>query len=82
MQQIIRFSPQTCSQKDVDVRLNEAIDTAMSMATRERRGGVLVTRHSPLHFTVAITAQVPYGWVREHDELRMTNSFDGPTGNA
>ncbi|WP_285289315.1 hypothetical protein [Arthrobacter sp. ISL-48] len=40
----------------------------MSMATRERSGGVLVTRHSPAHFTVAITAEVPYGWVREHDE--------------
>ncbi|MBT2548997.1 hypothetical protein [Arthrobacter sp. ISL-65] len=68
MQLVIRISPETCSKRDVDVRLNEAIDTAMSMATRERSGGVLVTRHSPAYFTVSITAEVPYGWVREHDE--------------
>lgn len=68
MQQVVHIDPETCSVRDMEVRLNEAIDTAMSTAARERSGGVLVTRHSPAHFTVAITAQVPYGWVREHDE--------------
>lgn len=68
MQQVVRIPLGTGSGRDVEVRLNEAIDTAMSTAARERSGGVLVTRHSPTHFTVTITAQVPYGWVREHDE--------------
>lgn len=67
MHQVIHISPESCSERDI--RLNEAIDTAMGIATRDRTGGVLVTRHAPAHFTVAITAEVPYGQVTEHDEM-------------
>lgn len=67
MQQVIHVSTGSCSERDL--RLNEAIDTAMSMATRDRIGGVLVTRHAAAHFTVSITPEVPYGQVKEHDEM-------------
>ncbi|TPV51142.1 hypothetical protein FJ661_10315 [Pseudarthrobacter phenanthrenivorans] len=67
MQLVVRLPPETCSGRDVEVRLNEAIDTAMS-AGRGTERRALVTRHSPAHFTVAFTAQVLYGWVREQDE--------------
>ena len=66
MHQVLHFSPETCSERDA--RLNEAIDAAMSMASKDRTGGVLVTRHSPTHFTVTITAEVPYGQTQELDE--------------
>lgn len=63
MQQVIHVSPETGS--ETDLRLNAAIDIAMSIATRDRAGGILVTRHAPAHFTVDITPEVPYGQVRE-----------------
>lgn len=66
MKQVIHVSPETCSERDT--RLNEAIDTAMSIAVKDWAGGILVTRHAPAHFTVSITGEVPYGQVREHDE--------------
>jgi hypothetical protein len=54
-----------------DIRLNEATDKAMSIASKGRSGGILITRHKPEHFTVAVTNQVPYGQVRESDETRQ-----------
>ncbi len=66
MNQVLHFSPETCAERDA--RLNEAIDAAISMASKARAGGVLVIRHSPAHFTVTVTAEVPYGQVRELDE--------------
>lgn len=62
---IATITPETPSERDT--RLNEAIDQAMSTAARARSGGVLVTRHTPGHFTVAVTNQVPYGQVEELD---------------
>jgi hypothetical protein len=67
MQQVIHLSSQTFP--DRDIRLNAAIDSAMSMATKNRAGGILVTRHAPAHFTVAITPEVPYGQVRETNDM-------------
>ncbi|MGX1160950.1 hypothetical protein FBY31_0684 [Arthrobacter sp. SLBN-100] len=65
MQQVIHLSSQTSPERDI--RLNAAIDSAMSIATKDRAGGILITRHAPAHFTVAITPEVPYGQVREID---------------
>lgn len=62
---IATITPETPTERDT--RLNEAIDQAMSTAARARSGGVLVTRHAPAHFTVAVTNQVPYGQVEELD---------------
>jgi hypothetical protein len=41
----------------------------MSIATKDRAGGILITRHTPTHFTVAITSEVPYGQVREAEDM-------------
>ena len=76
MQQVIHLLPETCAEKDL--RLNAAIDMAMSIATKDRTGGILVTRHAPAHFTVAISSEVPYGQVREAEgatALEQRQSF-------
>lgn len=76
MQQVIHVSPETRSERDI--RLNAAIDMAMSIATKDRSGGILITRHAPAHFTVAITSEVPYGQVREAEgttALEQRQSF-------
>lgn len=65
MQQVIHVSPETSLERDL--RLNAAIDMAISLATRDRAGGILVTRHAPTCFTVEVTSEVPYGQVREAD---------------
>ncbi|WP_457965552.1 hypothetical protein M1E17_03760 [Arthrobacter sp. D1-29] len=65
MQQVIHVSPETSSERDL--RLNAAIDVAMSIAIKDRAGGILITRNAPAIFTVAITPEVPYGLVREAD---------------
>ena len=41
--------------------LEAAVGVARSRAMQERRHGVLVTRHSHTLFTVAVSAEVPYG---------------------
>lgn len=60
MHDVIHISPATCSGRDI--RLNAAIDAAMSLAARDRAGGILVTKLVPAHFTVTITPDVFTGW--------------------
>ena len=67
MQQVIHVFPVTRLERDL--RLNAAVDTAIKVATRDRLGGILVTRHTPAHFTVSTTADVPYGHVAEADDM-------------
>lgn len=80
MQQDIHVSPETIAERDL--RLNAAIDMAMSIAIRAREGGILVTRHAPAHFTIAITPDVPYGQVREADGTTVLEQGGEEGGNC
>jgi hypothetical protein len=56
--------------KDADRRnteLTTAVTAAMELAARDKRCGILVTRHELSRFTVALTPEVPFGIVQECD---------------
>lgn len=42
-------------------QLDAAVAAAQELAMRERRRGILVTRHAPDTFTVELSANVPFG---------------------
>lgn len=46
-------------------RLDRAEILAQQAAMNDRTGGVLITRHSPGRFTVAVSESVPFGLTRE-----------------
>ena len=48
-------------------RLEAAERSAQERALREGNQGILVTRHGPTSFTVALSADVPYGITQERD---------------
>lgn len=48
-------------------RLDAAEKLAQERALREGSHGILVTRHGPTSFTVALSADVPYGTTQERD---------------
>ena len=48
-------------------RLEAAERSAQERALREGNHGILVTRHGPTSFTVALSADVPYGITQERD---------------
>ena len=48
-------------------RLEAAERSAQERALREGDHGILVTRHGPTSFTVALSADVPYGITQERD---------------
>ena len=48
-------------------RLDAAEKSAQERALREGSHGILVTRHGPTSFTVALSADVPYGTTQERD---------------
>jgi hypothetical protein len=50
--------------------LNLAVELARQQAMEEGRHGVLVTRLEPGSFTVAVSADVPYGITRESCQIR------------
>ncbi len=50
---------------NMEHQLDEAVRAAMTMATQERRQGILVTRHDHELFTVALSDSVPYGLTLE-----------------
>jgi hypothetical protein len=50
-----------------DFELNRALATAQFRASRDRRLGILVTRHDFCRFSVSLTTNVPYGTIHEHD---------------
>lgn len=45
--------------------LDRAELLARQEAMRERKGGVLITRHTQRHFTIAVCESVPFGLTRE-----------------
>lgn len=53
-----------------DFELGKALDTAKYKASRDRKQGVVVTRHDFCRFTVSLTENVPYGMIRERDHAR------------
>ncbi len=48
----------------MDAELNAAVDMSREKAMRDRHG-VLITRHASDSFTVAVSADVPYGITQE-----------------
>ena len=52
--------------------LNAAVELAQQHAIREGKHGVLVTRHGPASFTVAVSGDVPYGITLERDQGFLT----------
>lgn len=53
-------------QRDADLSI--AVDMAHIGSHHHGWMGVLITRHSPTLFTVALSGQVPYGTTAERDE--------------
>jgi hypothetical protein len=52
----------------MDRQLDNAVTVARARAMRERRRGILVTRHGHDSFTVALSDTVPFGLTRERDD--------------
>jgi hypothetical protein len=52
----------------MDHQLDEAVAVAKARAMRERRQGILVTRHAHDSFTVALSDTVPFGTTLEHQD--------------
>jgi len=53
--------------KDRDEEINEAVSRAHASSETLGWMGVMVTRHSPSVFTVALSENVPYGVTAERD---------------
>ncbi|MFJ5695127.1 hypothetical protein ACIP9X_14935 [Arthrobacter sp. NPDC093125] len=51
---------------EMEEKLNAAVGAARQQASECKRG-VLVTRHDFHHFSVSLTPQVPFGFIREND---------------
>ena len=51
----------------MDERINAAVEEMKGLALQCRTGGILVTRHEPGRFTVAISDSVPYGYTEQRD---------------
>ncbi|WP_427132004.1 hypothetical protein [Pseudarthrobacter sp. S9] len=49
----------------LEEELDAAVRLARAKAMEERRHGILVTRLSPKLFTVAVSAEIPYGLTLE-----------------
>lgn len=47
--------------------ITHAVQTAQEHSMREGWQGILVTRHNPGLYTVALSAEVPYGVIMERD---------------
>jgi ribosomal protein S12 methylthiotransferase accessory factor YcaO len=58
----------TADEPQLIAELLEAAErSAQERALREGNHGILVTRHGPTSFTVALSADVPYGVTQERD---------------
>lgn len=56
------------AQGQIDDDLNTAVEKARAHACKEAWQGILVTRHSPDVYTVALSSLVPYGQTFERDD--------------
>lgn len=54
-----------------DTELNMAVKMAAELATREKRCGILVTRHDFSKFTVALSPDVPFGLIHEQSLAKI-----------
>ncbi|QSZ55616.1 hypothetical protein AYX19_21225 (plasmid) [Paenarthrobacter ureafaciens] len=52
---------------EIQQDLDKAVQRAEGYAQREGWQGVLVSRHQPNLYTVAVSAEVPYGLTRERN---------------
>lgn len=52
--------------------INGAVEIAREHSMREGWRGILVTRHDPGLYTVALSAHVPYGVIMERDTYART----------
>ncbi|PNH86200.1 hypothetical protein CXZ05_02100 [Arthrobacter sp. AFG20] len=53
----------------IDEDLGRAVELVQRRAMTDGRHGILVTRHSAGSFSVAVSADVPYGVTRESCEM-------------
>jgi hypothetical protein len=56
--------------QSIQENLDSAVDLARQQAMKDGRHGILVTRLGPASFTVALSAQVPYGTTQESCQIR------------
>jgi len=56
------------NQSQIQDELNTAVESARAHASMEGWLGILVTRHSPETYTVALSPSVPYGLTIERDD--------------
>lgn len=56
------------TQRQIDDDLNTAVEKVRAHASEEAWQGILVTRHSPDLYTVALSSLVPYGQTLERDD--------------
>lgn len=59
--------------------INGAVDMARDHSMREGWQGILVTRHGPGLYTVALSADVPYGVIMERDAYSGSRPIPLPT---
>ena len=62
------FHVRANTQDQIDDDLNTAVEMARAHAPKEGWPGVLVTRHGPDVYTVALSSTVPYGQTLERDQ--------------
>ena len=70
---MITISPDTLTitatdRASMDRELHEAVSAARAVAMRERRCGILVSRHGHDSFTVTLSDSVPFGLTREFQD--------------
>lgn len=68
MQTPIAVTVTAADRASMESRLDGAVDLVRTEALKERRRGILVTRHDYRSFTVALSDKVPFGMTREHQE--------------
>ncbi|MCU1418409.1 MAG: hypothetical protein JWP32_2583 [Schumannella sp.] len=54
----------------IEEKLNAAVSIAYERAVKRGRHGILVTQHGYSSYTVAVSAEVPYGETRERRQWR------------
>lgn len=65
----------------IEDSINAAVEIARDHSIVEGWQGILVTRHDPGLYTVALSADVPYGVIMERDVHGRTMPIPLPTGD-
>ncbi|TLM88267.1 hypothetical protein [Pseudarthrobacter sp. NamE5] len=61
--------------RERDYELDRALTTAKFRASMDRKLGIVLTRHDFCRFSVALTADVPYGTIQERDQAHHTQTL-------